>query len=240
MINISARKTTFLLTLMVVGMSLAHLATQFARLILNRGQIFGLTKIFNLGEETTIPTWYATVTLLICAILLAIIAQTKKQLGDQYTMHWFVLALIFLLLSLDEAASLHDLMNAPAKNLVDSGGLFYFAWVIPGLGFVLIVALAYSKFILALPTKIRWLFIAAGITFVTGSIGIEMVSGYLLDLQGWELMYDNSAGWLGMSYAILVTLEEFLEMSGIVIFIYALLTYLSCEFKDVTIHIKEK
>ncbi|NER04565.1 MAG: hypothetical protein F6K17_19105, partial [Okeania sp. SIO3C4] len=50
---------------------------------------------------------------------------------------------------------------------------------------------------------------------VGGGIGMEMIGGY------YAYLYDTK----NFFYEILVTIEEFLEMLGVVVFIYALLCY---------------
>ena len=58
--------------------------------------------------------------------------------------------------------------------------------------------------------------IAAGAIFVGGAIGVEMLGGHWFVTQG----RDN------VTYVALQTLEETMEMMGIVVFIYALAEYL--------------
>ena len=54
---------------------------------------------------------------------------------------------------------------------------------------------------------------------------MEMVGGYYLTFYGKH----------NITYAILMTIEEFLEMLGIVVFIYALLSYMSSYMKGVSL-----
>jgi len=62
------------------------------------------------------------------------------------------------------------------------------------------------------------LFIIAGVIFVTGAIGLDFVS---------ELYYQK--GQLDLTYVIISTFEETQEMVGILIFIYALMSYIDSE-----------
>lgn len=88
------------------------------------------------------------------------------------------LALIFLYLSFDEAAGIHELTGPLLKKVINTKGLFNFAWVILGIIMVFIFVVAYRRFIKSLPPKTRNLFIKAGITFVGGAIGMEMLGGW--------------------------------------------------------------
>ncbi|MGY8769769.1 MAG: hypothetical protein ACKVH8_15225 [Pirellulales bacterium] len=60
------------------------------------------------------------------------------------------------------------------------------------------------------------LFLFAGGVFVSGAIGIEVLSATIADANG-----ENN-----LAYACVVTLEEACEMFGVVIFIYALCDYI--------------
>ena len=42
-----------------------------------------------------------------------------------------------------------------------------------------------------------------------------------------------------MTYAMIATVEEFFEMQGIVVFIYALMSYMSSDLKEVRVRIDD-
>jgi hypothetical protein len=63
-------------------------------------------RIFDVGEERSIPTWFESIQFLLCSMLLAVVTIAKKQRSDRYSLHWGVLSIIFLLLSVDEVASI--------------------------------------------------------------------------------------------------------------------------------------
>ena len=68
-----------------------------------------------------------------------------------------------------------------------------------------------------LPRKTLRLFVLSGIIYLTGAILLDMAEGALVEEYGW---YDPL-------YCFLYTCEEFLEMLGLIIFIYALSSYKS-------------
>ena len=68
----------------------------------------------------------------------------------------------------------------------------------------------------------RRLFLIAGITYISGVLGMEMVGGAYVSQYGKTL-----------TYGIIGSFEELLEMSGILVMIYALLDYLSVHIKGV-------
>src|SRR5215211_5069088 len=129
-------------------------------------------RIFDVGEERSIPTWFESIQFLLCSMLLAVIAVAKKQRNDRYSLHWSVLSAIFLLLSLDEVASIHEAIGAQSERLLHGttgltpSGAISFFWVVPGAIFVIIVLLAYLRFLANLPQPTRRLFLFAGALFV--------------------------------------------------------------------------
>src|SRR5215204_3994875 len=114
-------------------------------------------RIFDVGEERSIPTWFESIQFLLCSILLAVVAVASKQRNDRYSLHWNVLSIIFLLLSLDEVASIHEAIGQQSERLLHSttgltpSGAISFFWVVPGAVFVIIVLLAYLRFLANLP-----------------------------------------------------------------------------------------
>ena len=224
MISISPKKFTKVLAFVVLFLTLASIAGQFSKYYLGHGYLFRLVPLFHLDEEWNIPSWYSSSALLLCAILLAVIALAEKKECAPYFLHWSALSIVFLCLSLDEAISIHEYWGALLRPLAYAHGFLYWTWVIPGMTFVLIFALAYLRFLAALPAKTRRLFIVAGTVFVGGAIGMESVSLRALEIYG-----------RGVGYEILSHMEEVLEMTGVLFFFYALLTYISSHGKGVTV-----
>lgn len=187
-----------------------------------------LIPLFDINNEQNVPALYSWSALLFSAILLAVIARVKKIVGDRYFTHWRALSIIFIYLSLDEAMGLHEKFMEPLRTRFNTGGILYYAWVIPATILVIIFGLTFIRFLLALPPKTKRLFLIAGTVFVAGALGLEMVAGVYVDFRGSE---DN------IVIAALTSIEEFMEMSGIVIFIYALLTYINTYLKGWSVKI---
>lgn len=227
-VNLSSRRTVRFLFLVVLSLVLASLVGKFSVYFLPDYPLRDyFAELTNMDGEQNIPALYSASALLLCSILLAIITSAKKVAGDLYVRHWGALSIIFLFLSLDELISIHERMIDPLRSTLNTSGFLYFAWVIPGAIFVSICLLAFLRFLTHLPAKTRSLFLVAGTLFLAGAIGIEMVGGYYSYLYGQQ----------NITYAIITTLEEFLEMLGIVVFIYALLSYISSYMKGVSLQI---
>ena len=225
---VSARKAARFLLTVVTVLVLLSLIGQFNHYFLPDYPLRELfAELTNVDEEENFPTLYSASALLISSALLAIIAYAKKLAGERYVQHWGALSIIFLILSLDEFLGLHEKVIEPLRHTLKAGGLFYYTWVIPGAIFVLVCLLSFMRFLAALPVKTRRLILIAGTVYIGGALGVEMLDGY------YAQMYSNDS----MMYSTLTTIEEFMEMLGIVIFIYALLSYISSFMKGVSLQI---
>lgn len=181
--------------------------------------------IFNLDEEANIPSWFSSQLLFINGLFLATISLLKSNALDRWKRHWWALSFVFFMLSLDEVASIHEHVNA-LRDMLHLSGILYFAWVIPAAILLLIFGISYLKFVFALPSKTRWLFIVAAIVYVGGALGMEMVDGAYASIHGTQNLF----------YALLTCTEETCEMVGMVIFAYALTDYLHSEFAGARLH----
>lgn len=228
---ISPQKTAKTLTLAVLCITFVAVAVKFIAYFSGHNELLGLIRQFDLNGEANIPAWYSSVTLLICSVLLATIASVKNANGDKYALHWKTMAIVFLFLALDEVAQIHEMITVQVRRTAfHPSGFFYYSWVIPYGIVVIILGLSYLRFLAHLPAKIRWLFVIAGGMYVGGALGMEMVAGFHRSL------YWNK----DVVHTMMTIVEEFLEMTGIVVFIYALTSYMSLYVKDLQIQFTEK
>ena len=212
-ITVSRRWLTRVLVVAVVSLVLASLVGQIAKYWLGRDRLLGFVRFFDLIGEGNAPAWFSSLMLLLCAILLASIAAAKLRSGAPFSWSWTGLAVIFLALSIDEAVSIHETVSNLLWWAWPTRGIFRFAWVIPGLAFVIGIGLIYFRFLVTLPTETRRLFVIAAVLYVGGALGGEMVEGYFFDYYGATSLLRIGA------YHV----EEALEMAGIVVFIRALI-----------------
>ena len=175
--------------------------------------------LFSVNAEQTIPTWYATILLFVSAVLLGVITAVKRQSHDPHTRYWAGLAFIFLYLSIDEGAVIHELFSTPLETAFNTSGYLAFAWLIVFVPLLILFALLYLRFLFHLPPRIRNLFILAGVCYVGGAVVVEAISANRYSLDGG----------VSLPYLTIGTVEELLEMWGVVLFIYALLSYMVLE-----------
>lgn len=181
-----------------------------------------LMKSFYLDAEGNITTFFNTILLFIPSLLLAAIGAWKFSIADRFRFHWAGLSLIFLFLSLDEAAVLHENLIKPMRAMVGAEGVFYFAWIIPGLVFIALFGLLYWFFFLHLEIKFKLLFFFSLAVYLGGVIGGEMVSGYTAGLLGQK----------NFTYSVVASLEESIEYIGASLIIFSLLKYIEHSLPD--------
>lgn len=204
--------------------------------------LFGYVPLVDVGQDRSIPSWYSSLLLLFCSILLAVISVARKRQGARYVNHWRVLAVIFLYLAVDEGVAIHEIMGRVVRTAVDAygfersgvlGSLMPVAWVIPGIALVIVFALAYLRFFFALPPRQRLLFLLSGAIYVGAAAGMEVLHGSLFSPPPEQGLTDMQR----VARTITPTIEEFLEMTGIIIFIYALLSYVRSNVDEIALYL---
>jgi hypothetical protein len=207
----------------------AGLAVVLLKYVFNHGGLLGFSRLFDLNEEANVPSFYSATILLISAVLLWVTGWTRQPSQRSLARGWYGLSAIFVFLAFDEAGQIHEMCWRPLHAASHSTGALYFAWVIPYGIFVVVVGLAYLRFLAALTPRTRWLVIASGVIYVSGALGLEMVEGIWFESHGLQ----------NLTYALMTTLEETMEMVGISLFIYTLVDQLAREGKAVELRFGE-
>ena len=178
---------------------------------------------FGLSYEQNLPTWYSSSLLLLCAVQLCLVAIGSTQQPAPFRLHWWLLALAFCYISLDEAAELHEDLSL----LFDFGGVLYFGWVLPAAAVVVVMGILYVPFLRHLNPRTRWQFMLAGTIYVGGALGVELLLGYWTDIHGTK----------NLGYGLIDLLEESMEILGASLFFLALLEYLATESRTIRINV---
>jgi hypothetical protein len=174
-----------------------------------------VARVFSLGGEKNVASWFSSFLLLVAAALLAYIA--NRQPGESRA-HWSWLSAVFLFLSVDESAVLHErLLDLPMREWLHPTGFLDFPWVIVGWSFVAVMTIFYWRFVWDQRPQIRSLFLTSAIVFLSGALALEMVSAWYHAHAIDELVIRGA----------LSTVQESAEIAGVIIFIYALLLHIS-------------
>lgn len=171
----------------------------------------------DVDAETNVPTFFSVLLLLISSLLFGFITWINWKSTAPYLDKWAILSLGFLYIAYDEAFQAHERLIEPIRELLgnENLGVFYYAWVIPGIIVVLFLTVFFFRFLQDLPNKTRTRILVAAVLYVGGALGIELLGGYYAEIHGT----------LSLRYTMIVALEEGLEMAGLIVLIWALLKY---------------
>jgi hypothetical protein len=204
------------LALAAGGLVLIHLLGLVSTYAFGHGRLLGIVPFFDLDLEVNAPTWYSSVLALMGASLFLILWR-QVPLDGKRRRPWFVLSMLFVYISVDEFASLHERLIVPVRESLSLSGLLYFAWVVPyGLA-VAILAVALLSFVSRLEPVVRVRFITAAVVYLSGAIGMELIGGWLFESNGQQR---------NLTYDLVATCEEILEMAGLILLIRAQLLLL--------------
>ncbi len=231
-IRLSPRAITRALAGAAILLVLLSVAGQLWFHLTPRESPWGIVGFFNVDFEMNLPTFFSVLVLLLAALLLAIIAILKRQARAPYVFHWGLLALGMFIIGMDEFTALHEKLSEPLRRLLawEVMGAFHFAWVIPGIILVAVLAVLYYRFVMDLGREMRIRFLVSGFVFLAGAIGLELIGGRYAEAHGsWNL-----------TYSMITTVEESLEMAGSILLVDALIRYMAREYGAVRLVLGEK
>lgn len=196
---------------------LAHALTLYLEFGLGYSYALGFVPLFNIGLEGNVPTFFATALLILNGLLFLLVSRLSGWRRWQ-SRGWLVLAAAFFFVGVDEFAMIHERLIEPVRALLGTGGLLYFAWVIPYAVLALALGGISLPLILGLGPGFAARFGAAAATFLGGAIGVEMLGGRYFEARGEAI---------DLTYRLYQTLEESLEFTGLLILVHTLLTLLA-------------
>jgi hypothetical protein len=188
------------------------LATALAHVIYREGTNtlpgFGL---YDVDSEANVPTWYASTLLQVCSLLAFIISfhdAPAQRTG------WRGIALLLLLMGMDEVAGLH---NVPSRRLSEVTGLgqgyLMNAWVIPAAVVLIVLGLVYLPFVWRLPRWLKRALIMAGTAYLMGAVAFEVV-GSRFEYEAGGVDYD-AARHYSFRFEMTAVAEEAYEHIGV-------------------------
>ncbi|MGB3789740.1 MAG: hypothetical protein WA949_17140 [Phormidesmis sp.] len=211
-INVKTKQSYFTITqLCCVFVVIALGATNYA--------IFKLTgmnwKLFDVGHEQSVPTYFSALNLLLSAVLLWVIYRYETLNRHKWRKYWLHLSALFFFLSMDEAISIHEKLGK-IPNILTRMGISVFEierhkWLPFGIALVVIVTVYLIPFLRVLPRDTLFLFLASGLVFLTGAIGFEYLGSFMEKND----IVDSRTDTL---YLIRLLFEEGFEMCGVVLF----------------------
>jgi hypothetical protein len=176
-----------------------------------------LYALFNMDWEGNIPTAFSAMGIVFSALIFFLLSKTEKNDHGQWYVHYVCLGWMFAFLACDEILGFHEqISDIISRDLHIASslvlGTVLFAIVIVPLGVVFC-----WRWLLVLPPRVTLVMILSAAIYLLGAVGMEVVGiSYAKEVGGKN----------NLTYQMFAIIEETLEMIGIAIFNYALLTLL--------------
>ncbi len=199
-----------------VLLTLAHGMAAYLAVVHQRDFVFGFVPIFYFDREGNLPTFYSAGILVIAAALSLAIYLWRRHSDSGESLPWLILGGTLGFLAVDEGASLHDQIDFILSPRMETSGFLNWPWVIPYAFLVVAFSLIFLPFFLRMPRRFQVIFAMAAACYVFGAIGLEMVGAVV----------ESAEGERSIAYAIGMTVEELLEISGVLITIHGLIRYI--------------
>jgi hypothetical protein len=216
--GLTPARVTRWFVLVIATLTVLSVAEQYVIHQMGRADLEEYLIAFDLDAEGNLPTWYSSMALLAAAVLLGIIAAHVRRRKQPFAGHWQALAILLVVLSIDEVAQWHEHLGR-LHDVWRTHGIFYFAWVIPGALATVATGVIFLRFLRKLPASTRNRFIVAALVFCGGALGVEAISGWRAETMGMN----------NMTASLIATVEEVMEMTGVALVVVALLRHMAAE-----------
>jgi hypothetical protein len=212
---ISANRTARYLFAAIIGFGLLHtIGLLLTHIIPNEALQIGF-RLFDLTHERNLPTLFSVGLLLLNAALFLIVQRNSRTFRERH-IAWPLLSGTFAYLSLDEFSGFHEAISQPLRQLFNTSGILYHAWLIPySILATIVAAIALPHLWKIRPSLRKWFFLAA-IIYITGAIGCKSLTS----------LFPNPS----LLYHSLATLKELCEMSGLATLAYSLLRLIEQQY----------
>ena len=221
-IELSAKKTALTLLACAMVLWIMNALTLMLEFGYGRDFAMGFVPMFRLNFEANLPTFFSTLLLVAASLSCFAIGRATLPTDKASGLRWLTLAAIAFILSADEAAQIHELFDKNAgwaEPFFEPTGMLLEPWVVAYGFLALAVSLLFAPFILKLQPRLRNMLILAGALYVGAAIGFEMIGAVERGGSGETLRYET-----------INSIEEMLEMTAVIIAIYALLRFGSENF----------
>ena len=95
---------------------------------------------FALDAERNVGAWYSSALMVLIAVCTFFNWQMDRHRADIFSYSWLFISVVFFILSVDETAGFHEVVDAPLRETFELTGFFYNPWVFFGAFFVALFA----------------------------------------------------------------------------------------------------
>ncbi len=193
-LTLTIDRFTMLLVAIAVTLVAISLLSRFAGTGLGR---------LDVDIENSVPTLWASLQLALLTVVCGLVALADRTAGLP-ARGWIAVTACVGFIFLDESLVIHEELIEPLRERFETDGLLTFAWIVPYLGLVVVVACLLLPWFRRLPTVTQKRLVIAVAIFLTGAVGAEATGGLIVD-EGVE----------SNAFAAITSLEELLEKIGV-------------------------
>ena len=219
-VTLHPRNVASFLGAIALFLLVAHLIGLLMKHIIGHDYVYGLVPFFDLDTERNAPNFFSTCLFLINAALFLSVWKAKRVTSEPQRI-WLFLSGLFCFLAIDEFFWLHERLVQPVRFALDTSGFFYFAWIIPYGIAVVLLSIFVIPVLWRMDRRIRFLFGLSAATYIAGAVGFEMIGGKYFEMM-------NGGG--DIVYGLIITFEESLEMVGLIMLVYTLLSLVQSKY----------
>lgn len=241
--HFSASKGIIVLFAILACLLLLHGVVAIGHLVFH-ARLGAMTKLFDVDCEANVPTLYNVLLFFITAALFFMAGNMHE---GRARWPWYLMAAIMAFLGVDEGSQIHErfmnftlrLMGGGDMRIGEMGWLFY-AWTIPYLIAAAMLLILLLPWLVRLEARVRYGLLLSGAVYVLGAAGMEAYGGKIAE----QLLVAHASTdypWLPCDvyptegcflyadpwYVTIYTIEETLEMTGLILCIGVLLRMLA-------------
>lgn len=205
--------------ILIVGLSILFALHVFALILyhgLGHDYAMGYVPLTHMDMEANIPTMASFMMMALCACALGLMASRETD-NKRHKRAWALLAILFVLLAMDEVLMFHEQVASPLTHTVMQENAPRFAWIVAYGLLVAAVGAFFLKWFLELRRDLQISLFISGAIFLSGALGMEFAaSKYVESLP---------AGYTDirtLTFDLMATVEEMLEFSGLAYFLFTL------------------
>jgi len=222
-LSLDSRSVASVLCSITALLTLIHIVILCIYYWIDDEEQFDFVRLIDMDYEGNIPTLFSSVLFFISALLFWMLGKwegKQKQITSSQPSNgraWFGLAAVFVFLGVDEGTKIHEYVGDFMERFVEAEGFLYFPWIVPYVAVFIVLVILYLPFFLRLSAETKKGLVISAILFLTGAVVFDSVGG-------WEADRNSTSTIL---YSVLYTIEEVLEMLGLIMLIKTLMETLT-------------
>jgi cytochrome bd-type quinol oxidase subunit 2 len=215
-IKINIQQIIKRLSLFAIVLIIIHIGILIVYFYINNPDKFDYVRMFDLDMEGNIPTLFSSALMLISGFLFYLLSRAPKEQQKGHRLYWLGLSFVFIFLAFDESTKIHETLGDYTEHFIDASGYLHYPWVISYSILVLILGLFYIRFFWQMESRLFWSFMGSAAMFLSGALGFELLGAQESSIHSADTIL----------YCVYYTIEESLEMFGVIYLIYILLNLL--------------